>query len=160
MIITAGLPATTTRVERHTAPEVNRAIRARTAERLGQYAREPATRPERRLRELDAEWDVERVLEANASTIALTGVVLGALVDRRFLALPAAVLGFLALHAVQGWCPPIPVIRRMGVRTAREIERERHALKALRGDYDGLPQPADGEEPAARVRAALAAVDR
>ena len=160
MIITEGLPATTTRVERHTAPEVNCAIRARTAERLAQFAREPAARPERRLRELDAEWDVERVLEANASTLALAGVVLGALVDRRFLALPAAVLGFLALHAVQGWCPPIPLIRRMGVRTAREIERERHALKALRGDYDGLPQRADGEEPAARVRAALAAVDR
>lgn len=160
MSITAALPATTTRVERHTAPEVNREIRERTAERLTQFAREPAARPDHRLHELDAEWDVERVLEANASTLALTGVVLGALVDRRFLALPAAVLGFLALHALQGWCPPIPVIRRMGVRTAREIERERHALKALRGDYDDLPLPADGEEPAARVRAVLQAVDR
>lgn len=158
MNITSELPATATRVERHTAPDVNREIRARTAERLTHFAREPAARFESRLRELDAEWDVERVLEMNASTLALTGVVLGALADRRFLVLPATVLGFLTLHALQGWCPPIPVIRRMGVRTAREIERERHALKVLRGDYDGLP--AGGGEPAARVRAALAAIDR
>lgn len=42
---------------------------------------------------------------------------------------------FLLMHAVQGWCPPIPVLRRFGVRTTFEIDRERNALKALRGDY-------------------------
>jgi hypothetical protein len=50
-------------------------------------------------------------------------------VDRRFLALPAAVLGFLLQHAVQGWCPPVPVLRRLGFRTQTEIEDERHALE-------------------------------
>jgi hypothetical protein len=38
-------------------------------------------------------------------------------------------------HAVQGWCPPLPILRRMGFRTAREIDTERTALKALRGDF-------------------------
>ena len=42
---------------------------------------------------------------------------------------------FLLQHAVQGWCPPVPFFRRRGVRTAREIEIERYALKALRGDF-------------------------
>lgn len=153
------LPPTTTRVERQTAVDINRRIRSQADARVARIAREPEATYERRLRELDAEWDVERVLQANAATFALTGVVLGALVDRRFLPLPIAVFGFLGMHALQGWCPPIPVIRRLGVRTHREIERERHALKVLRGDYDRIP-PAGSAEPTERVRAALAAVDR
>jgi hypothetical protein len=32
----------------------------------------------------------------------------------------------------------MPVFRRLGVRTAREIARERYALKALRGDFAAL----------------------
>jgi hypothetical protein len=47
----------------------------------------------------------------------------------------------------------------LGVRTQWEIERERYALKALRGDFDDVP--ADGNSPTPeRVRAALAAVDK
>jgi hypothetical protein len=45
---------------------------------------------------------VERTLEANAATIALIGLGLGAFVDRRFFALPGIVAGFLLQHAVQG----------------------------------------------------------
>jgi hypothetical protein len=44
-------------------------------------------------------------------------------------------MGFLLQHAVQGWCPPLPLLRRLGVRTADEINEERYALKALRGDF-------------------------
>jgi len=160
MTLSERLPPTTRRVELHTAEEINRRIELETDSRVARLAaRFPMSRYEDRLQELDAEWDVERVLQANASTLALGGVLLGALVDRRFLALPTAVFGFLAMHAVQGWCPPIPVIRRLGVRTAHEIGRERHALKVLRGDYDGIPA-ADSAEPGDRVRAALEAVDR
>jgi hypothetical protein len=42
---------------------------------------------------------------------------------------------FLLQHAVQGWCPPIIWFRRLGVRTSTEIDHERNALKALRGDF-------------------------
>jgi len=34
----------------------------------------------------------------------------------------------------------LPVLRALGFRTPGEIERERYALKALRGDFDDLPQ--------------------
>jgi hypothetical protein len=94
---------------------------------------------DRRLQELDEEWDIERALEANAATIALTGVVLAATVDRRFLAVPGIVAAFLLQHALQGWCPPLPVLRQFGLRTAQEINRERVALKALRGDFNSMP---------------------
>jgi hypothetical protein len=90
---------------------------------------------ERRLGELDEEWDIERVLEANAASVALAGTVLAATVHKRWLMLPALVGGFLLQHATHGWCPPVPVLRRLGYRTAREIETERIALKALRGDF-------------------------
>ena len=32
----------------------------------------------------------------------------------------------------------VPLLRRMGFRTAQEIEKERHAVKAVRGDYKAL----------------------
>lgn len=78
--------------------------------------------------------------------------------DRRFYLLPTAVAGFLLQHAVQGWCPPMPVFRRLGVRTATEIEEERYALKALRGDFRGVGD-GDGQDPAG-VGKAIQAVRR
>jgi hypothetical protein len=93
--------------------------------------------------ELDREWDIERTLEANASTAVLVGVTLGALVDRRFFALPAIVAGFLLQHAIQGWCPPVPLLRRLGFRTASEIDYERYALKGCRGDFQKLQSGGD-----------------
>ena len=53
-------------------------------------------------------------------------------------AIPAFVGGALVLHAVTGRYPLMPVLRRLGVRTSREIARERYALKALRGDFIGV----------------------
>lgn len=151
------LPATAQRVERMTNPRVNEQIRARTDAEVVRLESAGDEDIGRRLRELDDEWDVERMLQVNASILMMLGVLLGARVDRRFLALPAAVLTFFGQHALQGWCPPIPVFRRLGVRTHREIARERFALKALRGDFDRIPARDAGS--ARRVRAALAAVD-
>jgi hypothetical protein len=93
-----------------------------------------------RLRELDREWDIERAIEANASVLALTGIALAAGHDRRWLVLPGLVAGFLLQHAIQGWCPPVPVLRKLGFRTSYEIEEERRALKALRGDFHGAAE--------------------
>lgn len=153
------LPATSRRVERATRPDVNERIRTSTDARIARLEGAQPVELQARLNELDYEWDIERLLQANASTLVLLGVALGYAVDRRFLLLPAAVLGFFAQHALQGWCPPVPVFRRRGVRTQREIERERYAIKALRGDFDAVPPPG-GAERDSRVRAALAAVDR
>jgi hypothetical protein len=136
-------PNTPERVPRHTDPAVNRRISETIAASVRYYAAHPE-RIDRRLRGLDAEWDVERTLEANAATIALAGTLLAAFRDRRFLLLPAAVSAFLLQHALQGWCPPVPVLRRLGVRTSREIDEERFALKALRGDFGPLGPGAEG----------------
>ena len=153
------LPPTTRRVELHTAPHVNEAIRKRTDAEVACHERASAARIGQRLRALDREWDVERLLQVNASLVVLLGLALGTTVSRKFLLLPAGVFGFFAQHALQGWCPPIPVFRRLGVRTQREIERERYALKALRGDFDPVPDR-DAAAPSERVHVALAAVDK
>jgi hypothetical protein len=125
------LPSTSERVPRHTAPEVNKRIRRQTLANVARYRNAGPEAIVRRLDELDREWDIERAIEANAASIALVGVALGALVNAWFLLLPAAVCAFLLQHALQGWCPPVPVLRRLGFRTAREIFEERLALKAL-----------------------------
>ena len=62
-----------------------------------------------------------------------------AFVDRRLLVLPGLVAAFLLQHALQGWCPPVPLFRHLGFRTAAEIDEERCALKALRGDFREVP---------------------
>lgn len=151
-----NLPTTMERVPSHTAEKVNRRIHDNMKSRLLYYA-EHTDDIDVRLGELEREWDIERKLETNASLLALAGTVLGATVNRRFLFIPAVVTGFLAQHALQGWCPPLPIFRRLGTRTVREIEKERYALKYLRGDFANSPTD---HSPQKRVKAALQAVEK
>lgn len=147
----AMLPRTPDRVPAHTRSDANRRIEQDMSKSVRYHAAHPE-RIGRRLRELDAEWDMERTLEANAATLAFTGTLLGIFLDRRFLALPAVVAAFLLQHAVQGWCPPVPFFRKRGVRTMREIDTERYALKALRGDFGPIgPGPHDRDDRASHA---------
>jgi hypothetical protein len=140
------------RVRAHTHPEVQARLDRELTDRLRHLSTAGREAINRRLAELDDESDVERVLEANAATLALAGVLLGTTVSRRWLLLPAVVLPFLLQHAVQGWCPPLTLLRRFGVRTAAEINAERYALKVLRGDFTELREPPDVERLIAAVR--------
>lgn len=133
------LPSTVERVPQHTAEHINEQIRSETEERLAYYAASGKEAIDSRLLELDQEWDIERTLEANAATASLIGLTLGATVNRKWFLFPAAVAGFLLLHAADGWCPPVPILRRFGFRTQSEIDYERYALKSLRGDFRNLP---------------------
>ncbi len=130
------LPSTVERVPLQTADEVNAAIRRRTQESADRVIATGTAAIARRLEELDREWDIERLLETNAGTAVVVGCVLGATVDRKWFALPAIVGAFLVQHALQGWCPPLPVFRRLGVRTAEEIESERKLLRQALGEFE------------------------
>ena len=146
------LPATTHRVTDHTPEQINERIRLRTEESIARCALAGPEAIEQRLAELEREWDIERVLEANAASIALFGLGMGAFADRRYFALPAIVMGFLLQHALQGWCPPVPLLRRLGFRTQSEIDEERYALKALRGDFKEIaPVKASASEDVRRL---------
>lgn len=126
------------RVRRSTSPAINRRIDRRTDANIRQFARKGSEQIRERIRALDREWGIERVLEFNASTLALSGLVLGVTTDRRWLWLPGIVLPFLLQHALQGWCPPLPILRRLGVRTRAEIDREKYALMALLEDRESV----------------------
>ncbi len=116
------------RVRKATSDHVNEKIDNQTRENIEAYSIASKEMLQARIEDLDREWDIERTLELNASLVALAGVILAATVNRRWLLLPGLVTAFLAQHAIQGWCPPIPLFRRLGVRTQKEIDAEKHAL--------------------------------
>lgn len=126
-----------------TKPTVQEKIDNNIREQIIHFASQPKEVITRRIYELESEWDIERVLEANAAGIGLASLVWGLTVNKKCLALTATVLGFLLLHSTQGWCPPLPVLRRLGVRTRREIDRELFALKVLRGDFQTISLDAE-----------------
>jgi hypothetical protein len=144
------------RVPQNTAEDVNQQIRRQTEQSVADCIRRGPAAVERRLAELREEWDIERYVETMAPTFSLFGLALGVTVNRRWLLLPAIVQTFFLQHALQGWCPPVPLLRRLGVRTCDEINEEKYALKALRGDFESVS--ATHESPGlSRIRTALAA---
>ncbi len=129
----------TDRVRRRTSPEELRKIEERIEHNVRLYAGQPDDVIAARIEDLQNEWSVERHLERNASILMLTGAVLGLAGNRKWLLLSGIVGGFLLQHAISGWCPPLTMFRKMGVRTRNEIEREIYALKAARGDFKNVP---------------------
>ncbi len=143
---------TADRVRANTVDEVNRQLDRDVDIRVRDYASRSREDITGRIEELDREWDIERLLETNASALAFTGLVLGLTHSKRWLIVPGIVLPFLFQHAVQGWCPPVPVFRRLGVRTRKEIDQEKYALKVLRGDFDKIETQPQAEAALAAVR--------
>jgi hypothetical protein len=146
------------RVRAHSSLASNRAIEADIEEHVKNYANQSKAAITQRIDELEREWDIDRLILMNGSTGAFAGLLLGLTVDRRFFAIPAIVLLFLWHHAVRGWAPPVPVLRKLGMRTRQEIDAEKYALKALRGDFDDLPKFTDENAARYRAEAALAGV--
>lgn len=123
------------RIPTNSSYDANRRIREHFHQSVSYYGNFPEEIPGR-LKELDREWDIERALAAISSGITLLGLYLSSRGRRRALALSTVVQGFYMQHALQGWCPPLPVLRRLGFRSATEIEREKCALKDLLRDRD------------------------
>lgn len=138
LLIMANIITSAKRVRENTSREINLKIDEKTLENISSYFGRSKEEITERIKELNREWDIERVLEINMSTLALSGIALSLLNDRRWLTLPTVVLGFFMQHALQGWCPPVTLFRYLQVRTRDEIDQEKHALKALRGDYAEL----------------------
>ena len=128
------------RVRKNTSDERNRKIDQKIKESIAYHRSSGSDAITRRIKELDHERDTERVLEVNMPIVALIGLALGAFVHPYWLAFPTLVLLFFLQHAIQGWCPPLPIFRSLGYRTKQEIHKEKYSLKFLRGDFDNLSQ--------------------
>lgn len=127
---------TTRRVWDHTKLECNEDIKSFTIHNISKAVEfYNEVELNERLKQLDEEWDIERILEANASSLILVSFALGLLKNRRLFVLPAIIALFLLQHAIQGWCPPLMILRRLKKRTQTEIDQERFALKIHRGDF-------------------------
>ena len=124
------LPNTNERVAINTSEKVNSDIQMYIQNSIYFYRRNPQL-IEQRLEELDKEWDIERVLETNAASLIVASSALGFVVSKKFFLIPFVVGTFLLQHALQGWCPPLPILRRLGYRTTSEIQEERDALQNI-----------------------------
>jgi len=130
------LPPTTKRVHLCTKKDVNTRIKGKSIQSLKSSNSNNGQALNERIDRLNSEWDTERFLETNASLIIFIGSLIG-LITRNFywFLIPGFISFFLLQHALKGWCPPLPLIRRAGIRTAEEIFNEKSVLKHLRGDF-------------------------
>jgi hypothetical protein len=126
------------KVRANTPPEINQAIDIEIAAMVRFYANKTDYEIDKRIEELDKEWDIGRIIEIRASMASLIGIILGLKRSKTWLILPTIASTCLLQYAAQGWCPPVYILRRFGFRTRQEIDLEKYALKALRGDFDAI----------------------
>ena len=89
-----------------------------------------------RIDRLEHEWDIDRTIMVG---IGISNIILQILSIGRpksiFRKLAFLQMPFLVYHAFRGWMPPVSVLRRLLVRSNKEIDAEKYALKTIRGDF-------------------------
>ncbi|AKQ67708.1 hypothetical protein A176_004620 [Myxococcus hansupus] len=142
-------------VRAHAPLVVNRRIDEHV-ERCVRYMAEKGDRAEmsRYLERLEREWDVHRAVAVTTSALGLLGLLLGRRDGGRWRGLSTAAGALMLQHGLSGFSPLSELFRALGVRTRREIDLEKFAIKALRGDFERIPNEGG---PMARANAALVA---
>lgn len=141
-------------VRSHTPDGVNRRIDEKVEACVRHMADEERPEQSRYLEKLEREWDLNRAVMVGASAVTLAGLALSRADGRGWRVLSALAAGLLLQHGVFGWGPLAELVRALGVRTRREIDMEKFAIKALRGDFERVPKEGG---PLARANAALVA---
>lgn len=92
-----------------------------------------------RLDEIEKEWSAGRMTKATIGVLIVVGVVLAAFVSPWCLIIPA-VGGLLLLQYLFSRISWLGMaFREMGFRSGADIDQEKFALRALRGDFRNLP---------------------
>lgn len=115
---------------------VNKQIDKATNVRLDNCFRASDQQLNSRLEELEKEWDTEKTLELSFASLVLLSTLMGVKSNKKWFYLGGIAAGFMVIHALQGWCPPLSLIRRLGIRTSDEINREKTAMKQIRRDRE------------------------
>lgn len=121
-------------------PHINWEIDRKIEENIRKYTYQGSYEISERIKELEQEWDITRILQLNAATMALAGIGLS-LRNRGWLLLSGTVLAALAYFSIKGWGFSVNLFRKMGYRTRQEIDCELHAMKFLRGDFTEFQAP-------------------
>ncbi|GAA0720852.1 DUF2892 domain-containing protein [Clostridium malenominatum] len=125
------IPSSVERVKKNTNYKDNLKIANDIITKINYYKDKDEEAIERRLNELSVEWDIERILELNASIIILVGLIFGTWINKKFFLISALAGAFLLQHSIQGWCPPVAPLRKLCIKTPYEIFTEIIALKVL-----------------------------
>lgn len=132
------LPATTQRVAVYADPDISDKIRTYTKDNLVSLQDADEEELSRRIQTLNAEWDTERFMEAEAA-VCIMGCSLLGISKSKFWSFLTLISGAVLLqYALLGWCPSMPAKRKLGLRTAEEISQEKIVLKMLRKDFDHI----------------------
>ena len=131
MVFNRFFPETATKVNKNTPDSINEAIQRKIADNIRLFKEKDKAEIKKRLEELDFEWDTERVLETNLAIITLLSSIYGLTKNRAWMLISGTASVFMIQHALQGWCPPLSLIRKLGIRTAEEIDQEKDALNHL-----------------------------
>lgn len=115
------------RVRNMTLERVNRKLDLKTERYVRAIQSEGPFAIRERLKELDKEWDIDRILMLNFSIIVFAQLW-AARKNPKWLFGPLMQTPFLLMHSTLGWSPPMLVLRPLGFRTRKEIHAEREAL--------------------------------
>lgn len=116
-------------------------IDAKIEQNIRFYATQSPDAISQRIEELDEECDLDRTMALYGSGIGLGTILFSFIGGKKWLFLGGTALGFLLKHCLDGTSPVVPMLRKFGVRTRSEIDREKYALKILRGDFADMPKP-------------------
>lgn len=94
-----AVPATSNRVESQTHASINQKMQQCAVDHVQQMMNKSKTEIGVQLKQLDREWDMERLLEFNASSLCLIGILLSVFYSKYWLILSFGVVAFLWQHA-------------------------------------------------------------
>lgn len=126
------IPHTTHRVPLRLRLSQNNLIRNQTICKLNKVKNSSKAEISKQIKQLNCEWDTERVIEVHAASLILLSALMGVKGGRFWFCLTSMVGLFLLNHGLYGWCPSLPILRKMGIRTSEEINIEKTVLKMIR----------------------------
>lgn len=112
-------------------------IDERVKEDIRKYADQGREAIDKRINELDHSWDMERTMQLNTAILVLGGILLYKN-NKKWAILSIFATAILAQQALMGNCGVFKFLNVFGVRSRKEIDKEKFALKALRGDFDNI----------------------
>ncbi|MBI5549179.1 MAG: hypothetical protein HY901_35280 [Deltaproteobacteria bacterium] len=124
------------RIRSHTPEAINAEIDHCVAARIEDFATRSSAEIDAQIARLDRTWGLDRVAVTFLSGVALVCSAAAYRLGPAWLLGTGVATLSLLRYAVSGSGPGLVRLRRMGLRTRREIECERCALKALRGDFE------------------------
>ncbi len=123
-------PRRVDRIRDRTPASVLAKIDGNTASTVFRIARQGPDAIRQRIEEIDREWDLERMLAVGFAVMPLV-VEIGRHLRLRWNLLARGLQLAQITHALIGWSPQATLLRRLGVRTQKEIDAERAALVEL-----------------------------